>query len=296
MPDWIQKFSDGVHENRIARCSRFSELLFRVYGPSRRFVPGVCVLVVALGCREQGLPATATGPDVATAAAKPPPPETATAKVLLDAGRYEAAERLLTTLLEADPRQPTLGFLRTLAVQKQKRYALALEAWNQLATVEQDYPEKRHLEHYRGWCLFYLGRPGDAADAFERHLAMVPDEPDSHFGLGVARLDMARPDDALRSLDRAIEIDLGTTVRRRSLGKAWIRRGDALWELDRIDDAAHSYHKGVIQFADHYEGWAKLARAHDRLGGEDDAAWARREESRARARVGQVEGATGGDS
>ncbi len=205
------------------------------------------------------------------------------------------AEDLLSTLRESHPDHPSLQFLQALAVQKQKRYAVALESWNALDRIEVSYPERSHLDHYRGWCLFYLGRPEEATQAFRRHLDVVPTEPDSHFGLGVSQLELANPEEALVSLDRAIEIDLGTVDRRRALGKAWIRRGDALWELDRVEDAAHSYHKGVIQFVDHYEGWAKLARAHDRLGSPEDAEWARREEARARARVGQVEPGAEGD-
>jgi tetratricopeptide (TPR) repeat protein len=205
---------------------------------------------------------------------------------LLVSGRFAEAEVVFEALQSDGPRHPSVAFLHAISVQKQKKYAAALAELDELASLSVDYPERRGLQHFRGWCLFYLGRPGEAAEAFAAHLAVQPDEPDSHFGLGVSRLELGETEAALTSFDRAIEIDLGRDDRRRDLAKAWIRRGDALWELDRIEEATASFHKGVIQFPDHYEGWAKLARGHERLGDADKVEWATREERNARTRVG----------
>ena len=303
MPDRVQNIFDRMKTFLSDRNPVFSELRLRDFGllgpdrvPGNVLVRGLASVLATLillqrivGCDDPD--SSSSGRSIP----EPPPPEIAVARELLEQGRYGMAQDLLSTLRESHSEHPSLRFLQALAVQKQKRYAVALESWNALDRIEVSYPERPHLDHYRGWCLFYLGRPEEAANAFRRHLDVAPAEPDSHFGLGVSQLELANPEGALASLDRAIEIDLGTVDRRRALGKAWIRRGDALWELDRVEDAAHSYHKGVIQFVDHYEGWAKLARAHDRLGSPEDAAWARREETRARARVGQVEPAVEGD-
>ncbi len=205
---------------------------------------------------------------------------------LLVSGRFAEAEVVFAALQGDGPRHPSVAFLHAISVQKQKKYAAALAELDELASLSVDYPERRGLEHFRGWCLFYLGRPAEAADAFAAHLSVQPDEPDSHFGLGVSRLELGETEAALACFDRAIEIDLGRDDRRRDLAKAWIRRGDALWELGRIEEATASFHKGVIQFPDHYEGWAKLARGHERLGDADKVEWATREERNARIRVG----------
>ena len=230
----------------------------------------------------------AVSPDATSTATLPPPadPRFQLGRQLLLAGRFEEAEVVFAALDREGPRHPSVAFLHAVAIQKQKSYAPALERLDELATLSVDYPERRSLQHFRGWCLFYLGRPDEAAEAFSAHLAQQPDEPDSHFGLGVSRLELGETEAALASFDRAIELDLGRDDRRRDLAKAWIRRGDALWELGRIEEATASFHKGVIQFPDHYEGWAKLARGHERLGDADKVAWATREERNARARVG----------
>ena len=266
-------------------------------GP-RRLIVGLLVAGLSSGC---GKGEPADGPnsadsstvETATSAEVPremlPPPTDQRFQLgrqLLVSGRFAEAEVVFEALDGYGPRHPSVAFLHAISVQKQKKYAAALAELDELAGLSVDYPERRGLQHFRGWCLFYLGRPAEAADAFAAHLSVQPDEPDSHFGLGVSRLELGETEAALACFDRAIEIDLGRDDRRRDLAKAWIRRGDALWELGRIEEATASFHKGVIQFPDHYEGWAKLARGHERLGDADKVAWAQREETNARRRVG----------
>ncbi|MBQ71881.1 MAG: hypothetical protein CMJ67_03145 [Planctomycetaceae bacterium] len=205
---------------------------------------------------------------------------------LLERGRYPEAQVTFEAVIVDYPDHPRPRLLRAIAIQKQGNYAVALEELEALASTPVDFEGLDSVPHFRGWCLFYLGRPREAEVAFADHLASTPGSADSAFGRGVSLLELGRPDEALKVLDLALETETAGAKRRRSVGKIWIRRGDALWELGRIDDATHSFHKGVIQFPDHYEGWAKLARGHERLGDQDKVEWASREERNARLRVG----------
>lgn len=204
---------------------------------------------------------------------------------LLAAGSHAEAQVVFEAVLVDHPEHPRPGFLRAVAIQKQGNYAVALEALDPLLEV-QGFDGRDSVDHFRGWCLFYLGRPREAEVAFARHLEATPASPDSAFGRGVALLELGRSEDALASLDQALELESAGKRRRRSIGKTWIRRGDALWELGRFDAATRSFHKGVIQFPDHYEGWAKLGRGHARAGDQQKVDWAQREERNARLRVG----------
>lgn len=214
-------------------------------------------------------------------------PETAT-RILaeLQAGGFERAEAVALARLESAPTDARARFLLGVARQKQKRYSAGLAAMDEACASAVAFPERRHAGHFRGWCLFYLGRPDEAAEAFEAHLTVSPEEADSHFGLGVSRLEAGDPELARSSFERAIELNDGRADRRRDLAKAWIRLGDTWWETDRPDEARAAYHKGVIQYADHYEGWEKLARALDRAGDAVKAERARNEARNARLRVG----------
>ncbi len=209
-----------------------------------------------------------------------------TALRLLDSGRFKEAEELLREEIDEFDERARLRFLLGIALQKQKRYGLAIAQLDRSLASARGFPERRHAEHFRGWCLFYLGRPEDSAVAFRSHLEVMPDEADSHFGLGVALLETGEPEAALPAFESAIALNQAIPERRRALAKALIRRGDAYWELDRIEEAQASFQKGIVQFPDHYEGWAKLARAMDRLGDPVRAERARYEEQQARIRVG----------
>lgn len=204
---------------------------------------------------------------------------------LLAKGNHAEAQVVFEAVLVEHPGHPRPSFLRAVAVQKQGNYAVALEALDGVLDSSA-FDGRDSVEHFRGWCLFYLGRPREAEVAFGRHLDAMPASPDSAFGRGVSLLELGRPDEALAFLDRALELESDGKRRRRSIGKTWIRRGDALWELGRFEDATRSFHKGVIQFPDHYEGWAKLGRGHARAGDEQKVAWAQREERNAKLRVG----------
>jgi tetratricopeptide (TPR) repeat protein len=279
--------------------------LQRRFGPRTAFLGSLCVLFVfgAAGCDPvdpsirpaAGPRADVAGQAVGTDAVSPDNPDPAvleetrlaeTALGLLDAGRYEQAEQLLRGEVDEHSEQDRLRFLLGIALQKQKRYGSALVELDRALESGRRFRERRHADHFRGWCLFYLGRPEAAAAAFRSHLEVMPGEADSHFGLGVALLESGDPEAALPAFESAIALTQTTPDRRRDLAKALIRRGDAYWELDRIEEAQASFQKGIVQFPDHYEGWAKLARAMDRLGDGERAERARYEEQQARIRVG----------
>ena len=219
-----------------------------------------------------------------------------TALRMLDSGRFEEAEALLRNEIDESDERSRLQFLLGIAMQKQKRYGPAIARLDAALASGRAFPERRHAAHFRGWCLFYLGRPEASAVAFRSHLEVMPDEADSHFGLGVALLETGEPEAALPAFESAIALNQAIPERRRDLAKALIRRGDAYWELDRIEDAQMSFQKGIVQFPDHYEGWAKLARAMDRLGDPVRAERARFEEQQARIRVGAPLGDPESDS
>lgn len=260
-------------------CSRTRSAFFR----------GIAVAVVlAVG--------TACDRDDEVSDEVPPPPRAA----ILDDDRMALGLQLLErsapgeariafeAVLQDHPGHPRPRFLRALAIQKQGNYASALADYDAILAEGVEFDGRASVEHFRGWCLFYLGRPRPAMEAFTRHLELQPGAPDSEFGLGVSLLEIGEPALAVEAFDRSLELEMAGKGRRRSIAKAWIRRGDALWELGRIDEATHAFHKGVIQFPDHYEGWSKLGRGHERLGDTRKASWARREEARARERVGAV--------
>ena len=217
----------------------------------------------------------------------PDDPRLDAARSLIRSRKFADAETVLGAILQDRPEIGRARFLRGLAIQKQKRYEAALEEIDAAMATGQRFPEAAHAGHFRGWCLYHLGRLEPAAEAFAAHAREFPEEGDTQFGLGVVAIDQGRYEEAEVFLNRAIELQADIPERRRELAKAHARLGDAHLGLDRLDEARASYHTAVIQWPDHYEAWAKLARALDRLDRPVEAERARAEEANARRRSGR---------
>lgn len=218
----------------------------------------------------------------------PDDPRVDIAKELLASNNYVDAEIVLSGVLKNNPKVARAQFLRGIAIQKQMRYQQALEDLDASLATAQLFPEARHGEHFRGWCLYHLGRAKEAKEAFEKHIDLFPEEGDSHFGLAVVSIEDGQLQDAQPHLERAIALQKDKPSRRRELAKAYARLGDVHLSFDRLELARTSYHTAVIRWPDHYEAWAKLARVLDRLDRSVEAERARKEQRNAMIRVGRT--------
>jgi Flp pilus assembly protein TadD len=216
----------------------------------------------------------------------PDDPKLAIAQRLLSSGHFEYAKNLITQVLDARPEVGRAEFFLGVALTKMKKYEDARPHLERSLQLRQPFPEAKHAHHFMGWASYHLGELGRARSDFEAHLAEVPDEPDSIFALGLIAFDEDRLDDAEKHFQKAIELQQDPKASRRDLAKAWIRLGDLSMRRDDPAKAEERYMTGLSYFADHYEGWAKLARSRERLGKVKEAESARNEEQRARERVG----------
>lgn len=240
-----------------------------------------------------GTPATAPSPRAAEPVAAPPAspplegdPRWSVVQRMLGTGSFAEAEVVLATWSAERPDDARLRFLLGLAIQKQRRYDRARELLESSIAGDADFPERKHADHFIGWCLYYLGEPEASAARFRRHLERVPDEPDSTFALGLIALDAGDLDEAERRLSRAIELQSGADASPRDLAKALARLGDVRGQRDLHAEAEELYMRSLAKYPNSVEVWEKLARVRDRLGKEPEAAIARVEAGRARARLG----------
>jgi tetratricopeptide (TPR) repeat protein len=217
----------------------------------------------------------------------PDDPRVSIAKELLGGGKYPEAELVFTTVLSENSQVARARFLRAIAIQKQKHYQRALAELDVAIASGQAFPERSHGEHFRGWCLYHLGRTGEAGEAFSAHVEAHPEEGDSHFGLGVVAMELGNLPEAQLYFERAIELQRGMPSRLREIAKAHARLGDVHLAFNRLDLARESYHQAVIRWPDHHEAWAKLARVLDRLDRPEQAERARKEHRNARLRMGR---------
>jgi spermidine synthase/Flp pilus assembly protein TadD len=89
--------------------------------------------------------------------------------------------------------------------------------------------------HWLGMMQNQSGRLDEALRTWEQLLALEPQDPDAHYGAGWALMKLARHEEAIGRLRRAIELDArGNVMYRRSLG-------DALALARRFEEAIRAY-------------------------------------------------------
>lgn len=121
------------------------------------------------------------------------------ASILVRQEQYEEAERICREVLKKSPKDA--GALTHLgsALQKTKRHAEALQAFQKAVAIAPDAARLCNL----GAVLAEFGRGEEAVEALERSRALNPDNPETALNLGVAYRFARQPDVALRWLERA---------------------------------------------------------------------------------------------
>ena len=234
----------------------------------------------ARGDDQKVVPITASYPD---------DPRLTIVQRLLGGGNFEYAKNLLEQILKEHPNLGRAEFFLGVTLVKLKNYEQGRPHLERSLQLDQAFPERKHAHHFMGWASYYLGEADRARSDFETHLKANPDEPDSIFALGLIAFDADELGEAERLFQRSIDLQQGPNANRRDVAKAWIRMGDLSMRQDDAAKAEERYMAGLSLFANHYEGWAKLARARDRLGKAVEAESARNEERRARARIAGID-------
>jgi tetratricopeptide (TPR) repeat protein len=215
----------------------------------------------------------------------PDDPRIDIARRLLGSNQLSEALMVLKGVLDKRPDIGRAQFYMGVTLTKMKQYQQARPHFEQAIKSEQLFPERKHAHHFMGWASYHLGELDRSKAEFMEHLALVPDEPDSIFALGVIAFDSDDLDEAEARFKRAIELQQGPKADKRDVAKAWARLGDVSMRRDQGEAAEELYMKSLALYPDHYEVWAKLARVRDRIGKAREAESAREEEKHARERV-----------
>jgi tetratricopeptide (TPR) repeat protein len=182
---------------------------------------------------------------------------------LIEQRLNDEARARLAAHLEQNPDDGRAEFLMGLSFHREKRYALAAPRFARGVALE---PEYHPAYHFLGWCLYYLGEVAGARSAFEEHLAYVPGEADSHFGLGLIDLDEDRLDEARLRFREAIELLADDPRRRQDLSKARARLADVHIRLNELEAARAELELATDLWPQHYAAFYKLSRVLARLG------------------------------
>lgn len=205
---------------------------------------------------------------------------------LIEARRTDVARIRLNNYLKATPDDGRAMFLFGLAYHREKRYALAREWFDKALAAAPDYAL---TNYFRGWCLYYLGKPDAARSAFEAYLGSSPLEPDVHFGLGLIDLEEDNLESARKRFETAMQLESAKpSPSKKDLAKHHARLGQTRERQDDWSGAKRELLIATELDPDAYEAFFRLSRVLTRLGeqAEADRAYADYVAARERIRPG----------
>jgi tetratricopeptide (TPR) repeat protein len=138
-------------------------------------------------------------------------------------GQYDDAEKSFRELVAAGDPLPTsyVGLAQVLL-----HTGRAADAAAELAAAEEKLGKQFLLVYFRGLALSRAGQRAGALAAFQEAARINPESPDAHLGCGKTALVMGDPQQAVKELQKALELDPKNVAARRLLGQAYARLGD----------------------------------------------------------------------
>lgn len=173
-------------------------------------------------------------------------------EVALSQGRYADARTELDKALALDPDDLGARFRMGITLRHQGSYDAALKSFEAVAAVDPHYPG---LALERGSLFEASGRQEEALKAYEGALAKAPDDPDLMLRVGCGYAGAGRPKEAQELLRKVLALRPTSAETNHCFGRALLAQGsrlaDALRSLDRaveLDGNRAEYHL--------YAGWA----------------------------------------
>lgn len=205
-------------------------------------------------------------------------------------GDLERGRSLAAAVAAERPTSARAAFLEGLALHKNKNYGAARVHFDRALSLGPTFTPFEPVYYFRGWCLYYAGDVEEARASFSEHLRRVPEEWDSHFGLGLIEMERGDLDRAEEHLNTALEGNLaqwraGDEGRRSDVAKVRARLCD-LFEQRGDDEAALAQLEESLRLQPaHYNAWYKLHQLYTRLGRDEEAAMALEQHDLWRGRV-----------
>jgi predicted Zn finger-like uncharacterized protein len=172
--------------------------------------------------------------------------------VALTHGRYGEAQAELGEAIRLDPEDLGAKFRLGSALRRDGKFDEALKVFEEVKAIDRDYPGLA-LEH--GLVYEASGRTEEALKAYEQALAKAPDDPDLMLRVGCGYASAGRTKESQTLLRKVLALRPTSAETNHCLGRALLAEGsrlaDALRQLDRaveLDPHKAEYHL--------YVGWA----------------------------------------
>jgi tetratricopeptide (TPR) repeat protein len=251
------------------RCAKFNAF----FGPWCRGILAFAALSVFASCQDD-VQDNATSSSIQTtspqAVATPTiEPALRDAWSFIEKGQLGIARMRIRGSVQDDAFTSQGAFLMGLTHHLEKHYGRGLTWFEQACNHATVYPP---AWHFRGWALYWLGRPEDARYAFEQHLTLTPSEGDSHFGIGLIELESAHWNAAEVRFNTAINLQRDRDDRVDGVAKATARIAEVVEQRDGNLERAQALLADAINMQPNlYEAGFRRARLLRRLGRHNEA-------------------------
>ena len=178
-------------------------------------------------------------------------------------GRYEAALREADRALSINPSLGDAHFLQGLSLNAEGNLTGTLQAMK--VALENNTQFRRGTRYFLGLTLLSTKRYDDAIREFEYANRLSPDDHATEYLLGIACRMAGRLDEALRHLNRVIEIDRGFT------SKAHVQTAIVYIARDDLQQARTALERALEIDSNNAEAASRLALLYDRMGRDLDA-------------------------
>ncbi len=175
------------------------------------------------------------------------------------AGRLQEAEASLNRALELEPGEPGHEFRLGNVLADLKLYGAAAQAFGRTLDAA---PQHRGAALNRAVALRKARRFLESAAAYRAVVALDPDDPTGHAGLGAVLGELGQYDEALASLEAAIGRGLGGAEAEAAL----VQRAAVLLALGRVGAGVAATHETLSPAPDYAERVAAMARHHHQEG------------------------------
>jgi tetratricopeptide (TPR) repeat protein len=142
-----------------------------------------------------------------------------------------------------------------------RRYENAIAAYDKALAIKPDEPD---AWNNRGNALYQIGRTEEAIASYDKALAIKPDDHEAWNNRGNALLQIGRTEEAIAAYDKALAIKPDDH-------EAWNNRGVALLQIGRTEEAIAAYDKALAIKPDDHQAWNNRGNALGQIGRTEEA-------------------------
>ncbi len=140
-----------------------------------------------------------------------------------ESGDYDKALKDCEAVLSVYPDHERAKYLKTLVLERLKRYGAAREI---IDTLVETHPDDARLWLVQGWLYYKTNKAREGQRILEKYIEEMPDDPEGHYKLATLYAGRRKSRSAFTKLRRALELNYAQTLQWMRADMEWDRYRD----------------------------------------------------------------------